>query len=149
MWESQKTSLKLGRFMDSYLNWRGNVLILFLAAEGNRCCFSEQRGLVRDASRQRDRYIVRGNQGRNSKPSNNFLVPTYLGEDKNPMALFSVILPSKIATLQNETIIPKDAGLCHPSFCSHLNFFPPHQQPISVQALTNSGLPLLVTSPVF
>lgn len=34
MWESWETSLKLGGFMDSYLNWRGNALILFLASEG-------------------------------------------------------------------------------------------------------------------
>lgn len=55
MGESWETSLELGRFMDSYLNWRENVLVLFLASEGDHCCLSEQRGLVRDASRQRDR----------------------------------------------------------------------------------------------
>lgn len=60
------------------------------------------------------------------------------------MAPLSAILPSKTATLQNTTITPKDGGLYHPSFCSNLNFFPPHQQPIAVQALTDSGLPFLV-----
>lgn len=39
------------------------------------------------------------------------------------MALLSAILPSKIATLQKETMSPKDAGLYHLSFCSHLNIF--------------------------
>lgn len=62
---------------------------------------------MRDASRQRDKYVARGNQGQNSNPSNHSLVPTYLGGDKNPMALFSVIPLSKTASFQNEIITPR------------------------------------------
>lgn len=74
-------------------------------------------------------------------PSDHFPVPTYSREDRETSwhpDLPPVILPSKTATLRNRIINPKHEVLYHHSSRSHLNFFHPHQQPVALQALTNS-----------